>query len=184
ASALGFSIQGEFGFDVLIQLDPFQFLAEFHAQVQLKRGSTNLFKVRVEGALAGPRPLHIKAKATFEDLWRGVSIRIDKTLVEGEKPPLPEPIDVMPRLKEALANPGAWIAQLPGGQRPMVTLRAKPGAATDALIHPLGTMTVKQNVVPLNMDISRFGQAAPAGVRRFTICYVTMCGLRPTARPG
>src|SRR5262245_18895878 len=183
ASALGFSIQGEFGFDVLIQLDPFQFLAEFHAQVQLKRGSTNLFKVRVEGALAGPRPLHLKAKATFEVLWWDVSIRIDKTLVEGEKPPLPEPIDVMPRLKEALANPGAWIAQLPGGQRPMVTLRAKPGAATDALLHPLGAMTVKQNVVPLNMDISRFGQAAPAGARRFTISTVSLGGLSQTTQP-
>ena len=99
ASAAGFSIQGEIGFDVLIQLDPFQFLAEFYAQVQLKRGSTNLFKVSVEGALAGPRPLHVKAKATFEILWWDVSIRVDKTLVEGEKPPLPEPVDVLPRLE-------------------------------------------------------------------------------------
>jgi hypothetical protein len=183
ASALGFSIQGEIGFDVLIQLDPFFFLAEFHAQVQLKRNSTNLFKVRVEGALSGPRPLHIKAKATFEVLWWDVSIRIDKTLVEGEKPPLPEPIDVMPRLKEALGNPGAWVAQLPVGQRPMVTLRAKPGAANDVLLHPLGTLTVKQSVVPLNMDISRFGPAAPAGVRRFTISNVSLGGLGQTTQP-
>ena len=85
ASASGFSIQGEIGFDVLIQLDPFQFLAEFYAQVQLKRGSSNLFKVKVEGALAGPRPLHFKAKATFEILWWDVSIRVDKTLVERRK---------------------------------------------------------------------------------------------------
>ena len=183
ASALGFSIQGEIGFDVLIQFDPFFFLAEFHAQAQLKRGSTNLFKVRVEGALAGPRPLHIKAKATFEVLWWDVSIRVDKTLVEGEKPPLPEPIDVLPRLKEALANPGAWIAQLPGGQRPMVTLRAKPGATTETLLHPLGALTVKQNVVPLDMDISRFGQAAPAGARRFTISAPGLGGLSLTTQP-
>ena len=149
ASASGFSIQGDIGFDVLIQLDPFHFLAEFYAQVQLKRGSTNLFKVRVEGALAGPRPLHVKAKATFEILWWDVSIRIDKTLVGGEKPPLPEPIDVLPRLKEALGNPGNWVGQLPAGQRPMVTLRAKPRPATEVLLHPLGTLTVKQSVVPL-----------------------------------
>src|SRR5512143_1856115 len=54
ASASGFSIQGETGFDVLIQVSPFAFLADFYAQLQLKRGSTSLFKVRVEGALAGP----------------------------------------------------------------------------------------------------------------------------------
>jgi hypothetical protein len=76
ASAAGFSIHGEIGFDVLIQRDPFAFLAEFDAKVQLKRGSTNLFMVKVEGALAGPRPLHVKAKATFEVLWWDVSIRV------------------------------------------------------------------------------------------------------------
>jgi hypothetical protein len=169
AAASEFSIQGETGFDVLIQLDPFHFLADFYAQLQLKRGSTSLFKVRVEGALDGPRPLHIKAKATFEILLMEGSIHFDKTLVEGEKPPPPEPIDVLPRLKEALTNPGNWTGKLPDGQRPMVTLRGKPGAATDVLLHPLGTLTIKQSVVPLNMDISKFGQAAPAGERRFTI---------------
>ena len=167
---------------MLIQFDPFSFLAEFHAQLQLKRGSTNLFKVRVEGSLAGPRPLHLKGKATFEILWWDVSIRVDKTLVEGEKPPLPEPIDVLPRLKEALGNPGNWVGQLPAGQRPMVTLREKPGAATDVLLHPLGTLTVKQSVVPLNLDISRFGQAAPAGARRFTISSVSLGGQSQTTR--
>ena len=183
AAASGFCIQGETGFDVLIQFDPFYFLADFYAQLQLKRGSTNLFKVRVEGALAGPRPLHIKAKATFEILWWDYSIRIDKTLVGGEKPAPPEPVEVLPRLKEALGNPGNWISQLPDGQRPMVTLRANPGAATDVLLHPLGTLTVKQGVVPLNFDISRFGQAAPAGARRFTISSVSLGGQKETPQP-
>src|SRR5262249_9379272 len=81
----------------------------------------------------------------------------------------PEPIEVLPRLKEALANLGNWTGKLPDGQRPMVTLRAKPDAATEVLLHPLGTLTIKQSVVPLNMDISRFGQAAPAGARHFTL---------------
>jgi hypothetical protein len=174
ASASGFSIHGETGFDVLIQLDPFQFLADFYAQLQLKRGSKNLFKVRVEGALAGPRPLHLKAKATFEILWWDVSIRVDKTLVGGEKPPAPEPIDVLPRLKEALASPSNWTTRLPDSQRPMVSLRTNPGAASAVLLHPLGTLTIKQSVVPLNLDISRFGPAAPAGARRFTISSVSL----------
>ena len=75
ASALGFSIHGEIGFDVLIQLDPFSFVAKIDAQAQLKRGSTNLLMVRVEGALSGPRPLHINVTATFKVLWWGVSIQ-------------------------------------------------------------------------------------------------------------
>ena len=175
-AAAGFSIQGEVGFDQLIQPFPFHFLANYYAQVQLKRGSTNLMKVRVEGALEGPRPLHIKAKATFEVLWWDVSIRIDRTLLEGELPPLPEPIDVLQLLREALGSPSNWLSQLPEGQRPTVTLRTRPGAATDVLLHPLGTLVVKQNVVPMNMDISRFGQTAPAGARRFAISSVSLGG--------
>ena len=173
ASAAGFSIQGEIGFDVLIQRNPFAFQAEFMAKVQLKRGSTNLFMVKVEGALAGPRPLHVKAKATFEILWWDVSIRVDRTLVAGEKPPLPEPVDVLPLLLEALGQPGSWTAQMPAGQRPVVTLRGRPEAAGVVQLHPLGQLTVSQSIVPLDMDISRFGDAAPAGERRFTIHTVS-----------
>ncbi|HET9533257.1 MAG TPA: DUF6603 domain-containing protein [Blastocatellia bacterium] len=176
ASAAGFSIQGEVGFDVLIQMDPFSFLAEFHAQLQLKRGSRSLFKVRLEGSLAGPRPLHIKGKATFEILWWDVSIRIDKRLVEGVKPPPPEPVAVLPRLKEALANPANWVAQLPAQKREVVRLRPRAAAAGEVLLHPSGSLRVKQNVVPLDVEITRFGQGAPSGARRFTITGVTVGG--------
>ncbi|HEX5085387.1 MAG TPA: DUF6603 domain-containing protein, partial [Blastocatellia bacterium] len=183
AEALGFSVHGEIGFDVLIQFSPFQFLADFHAQVQLKRGSRNLFKVRLEGELSGPRPLRIKAKATFEVLWMDVSFRVDKTLVSGERPEAPAPVEVAPLLKEALGDPGAWTAKLPAGGRQMVTLRATPGAASDVLLHPLGALTVKQNVVPLDLEISRFGQTTPAGERRFTITDVYFGESRQTAPP-
>ena len=183
ASAAGFSLQGDIGFDVLIQLAPFQFLAAFQAHLQLKRGSTNLFKVSVEGALAGPRPLHLKAKASFDVLWWSVTVRVDRTLIEGEKPPLPAPVDVLPELMAALAQPANWTGHLPTGQRQLVTLAPRPGAAADVLLHPLGTLTVKQTVVPLDMDIARFGATTPAGARRFSITGVSVGAQNPAPRP-
>ena len=184
AAAGGFSIQGEIGYDVLFQLDPFAFAADFLAQLQLKHGSTSLFKVKVEGELSGPQPLHIKATATFEILWWDVSIRVDKTLVEGDLPPSLPPVDVMPQLKAALQDPANWNGQLPAGQRPVVTFRAAAGTATEVLLHPLGTLTVKQGIVPLNLDISRFGQGTPAGAHRFTITSATIGGQSQTPQPA
>jgi hypothetical protein len=182
AEAHGFNIQGGVGFDVLIQFDPFYFIAEFDAHLQLRHHSTNLFSVRVKGALSGPRPLHLKAKASFSIFWWDISIPVNVTLVQGEKPPLPEAVDVMPRLKEALNNRGNWVSQLPDRQQEVVTLGPNPWAANDVLLHPLGTLTIKQNVVPLNFDISRFGQGPPAGDRHFTI-GVTTQGFAPSRDP-
>jgi len=176
ASAAGFTVHGEIGYDVLIQFDPFSFVADFQAQLQLKRGSTNLFMVELKGSLAGPRPLHIKGKASFSILWWSVSVSIDKVLVEGEKPPLPDPIDVLPRLQEALGLAANWTTKLPAQQRPLVELRADATVSADVLLHPLGTLTIKQNVVPLNVDISRFGQTPPAGATRFSISNINLAG--------
>jgi hypothetical protein len=55
-----------------------------------------------------------------------------------------------------------------------VTLRPRTSAPTDVFLHPLGALTVKQNVVPLDIDISRFGQGAPSGLTRFRITSVSV----------
>jgi hypothetical protein len=183
ASAAGFAIHGEIGYDVLFQVDPFAFVADFHAQLQLLHGSTNLFKVKVEGELAGPSPLHIKAKATFEILWWDVSISVDRTLLEGQQPPQLSPVDVLPQLKAALSNPDNWTGRLPDGVRPAVTLRAGAGSPGVVSLHPLGTLTVKQGVVPLNLQISRLGQTTPAGGRLFSITSVSVGGQNQTPQP-
>jgi hypothetical protein len=171
----GFSIHGEIGYDVLIQFDPFMFVAGFHASVQLKHGSTNLFKVSVEGELSGPRPLHVKGKATFEIFWCDFSVGFNKTLVSGEPPPRPEPLNVMERLKPALADARNWGGQLPDGERRLVSLRERQGPGEIAL-HPLGKLSVKQSVVPLDLEIAKFGPTTPADARLFKLNSVSVNG--------
>jgi len=184
AAAHGFSIEGDIGFDVLIQLSPFHFLAEFHASIQLKRGSSNLFKVAVEGALEGPRPLRARGKATFEILWWDVSVSFDKTLVEGAPPPPPPAIDVLGELAAALGDGRNWQEALPVGQRRVATVRELP-VPNEVRIHPLGKFGVKQTVVPLNLtrDIDKFGSSPPSGARRFSITSITVGGVAQTPTP-
>jgi len=175
ARAGRFSIEGRLSFDVLIQFDPFFFLADFQASVQLKLHSHNLFSVDVKGQLSGPRPLHIKGKATFGIFWCHFSVRFDKTLVEGERPPHLEGLNVLEQLKAALNDSRNWSGQLAEGERRAVTLREVAGTDLIAL-HPLGRLSVKQNVVPLEVEISRFGNTTPAGARLFTINSLTLDG--------
>ena len=175
ASAAGFSITGDAGFDVLIQLLPFHFLAEFFAGMQLKRGSTNLFKVKVEGALEGPLPLSVRAKCTFEILWWDVTVRVNFTLVSGQTPPLPAAIDAFAQLRAALADAKSWTTELPQGQTRIVSLRESAADGT-LRVHPLGTLTVRQSVVPLNLtrDIDKFNDSPIAGARRFEVTRVAV----------
>jgi uncharacterized protein DUF6603 len=176
AAAAGFSVEGNVGFDVLVQLAPLHFLADFHAKLQLKRGSHNLFMVALRGALEGPRPLRISGKATFEILWCDFSVHFDATLVKGEPPPLPAAVDVLAQLKQALASPASWSTQRTATQTHGVALRSLPPAAGSApiVLDPLGRMFVKQQVVPLNTrrDIEIFGSAPVAGRRRFAVSAI------------
>jgi hypothetical protein len=175
AKKAGFSIAGEIGYDVLIHFDPFHFLAGFYASLQLKRGSTNLFKVRLEGELEGPRPLKVRGKATFEILWWDYSVSFDRTLISGEKPPLPAPVQVLPLLKQALNDPISWNAELPAGATSMVTLRDSARAG-EIMAHPLGLLQIRQSVVPLKLQITRFGQTRPTETTPFSLPKVMLGG--------
>lgn len=170
AAAYGFSVEGDVGFDVLIQLLPFHLIADFKASVQLKRGSRSLFKLSVEGSLEGPRPLRISGKASFEIFWCDFTIRFDKTLISGEKPPLPPAVDVLAELLRALTAPDSWSTQLPPNRQHGVTLR-KVASGGALVLDPLGNLVVKQQLVPLNTsrDLDTFGGAPIAGARRFNV---------------
>jgi hypothetical protein len=171
AKASKFSISGEAGYDVLIQFDPFHFIASLYASLQLKAGSRSLFKVKFNGELSGPRPLRVRGKATFEILWWDYSVSFNTTLIGGSPPPPPPPIDVIPLLRDALLAPASWSAALAQGER-LVTLREEPPTAK-IKIHPLSELTIKQNVVPLGIRITKYGNAPIAGgAREFRVSQV------------
>ncbi len=179
---MSFNVTGDVGFDVLITLNPFHFLAEFLASMQIRKGTRNLFKVKVEGALEGPRPLALRAKATFEILWWDVSIRVDATLISGARPPAPPAVDVLAQLVAALTDARNWHGELAPGQSRIVVLREPGGGTASAgapvLVHPLASLAVRQGVVPLAtpQPVRRFGGAPVLGARTLAIAAVSVDG--------
>lgn len=171
AKASKFSISGEAGYDVLIHFDPFHFIAALYASLQLKAGSRSLFKVKFQGELSGPRPLRVRGQASFEILWWDYSVSFNTTLIGGIPPPPPPPVDIIPLLREALLQPASWHAALPDRDR-LVTLREETPTG-QIKIHPLSVLTIKQNVVPLGIGLTKYGNAPIAGgAKEFRITQV------------
>jgi hypothetical protein len=108
-------------------------------------------------------------------LWCDYSIRFDKTLLAGDKPPLPPAVDALEELKRALSSPDNWSAQIPVARQHGVTTR-KLAANAPLALDPLGQLSVKQSVLPLNTDrdLDTFGGAPISGARRFSITAATL----------
>src|SRR5207247_8703081 len=132
-------------------------------------------KVQVDGELSGPRPLHVKGKASFEIFWCDLSVSFDRTLVDGDPPPPLAPVNVMDQLIAALNQTENWSGQLPDSGRTLVTL-SKSDAVGEIELHPLGILTVKQKVVPLEVEIAKFGNTTPADAHLFNLTALSING--------
>jgi hypothetical protein len=171
ASAVGFSVEGDVGYDVLMQIFPPHFIADFHAQLQLKRDSHNLFKVTLDGTLEGPLPLRLAAKATFEILWLSFSVHFDFTLVDGDlAQAVLSAVALATELTKALVDPASWSTRRAPGLAHGVALRSLPPGAPPVL-DPLGQLVVQQQVAPLNTsrDVDTYDGATVTGPRRFQV---------------
>jgi len=171
----GFSVDGHIGYDTLVQFDPFGFVIAFSAGVGLRWHGHTLAAVQLEGDLSGPSPWHVHGKATFK-IWRfSKSVSVDKTVGDGEALPPPPVVNPKPALLKALAEPGNWAAALPAREEMLVRLRDAPADGV-VRVHPLGDVAVRQQVLPLGVSITRFGNARTSGPQRYRIDTVSLGG--------
>jgi hypothetical protein len=168
AAAAGFSLEGGFGFDTLITLSPFRLQAQIDAGLTLKQGATALAHLGVHVNLVGPAPWEVWGTATISLLSLDISVPFHATFGEPQAIPEPERVDVWALLKGQLAHPANWSTQLPPEDNRLVILVALPGQG-DALVHPLGAVSVTQRLVPLERTLSLFGTAPPAEANFFEI---------------
>lgn len=179
AAAGGFTVQGHIGFDALFTFNPFSFDADFTAGVDVKYDGATLAGIELDAELTGPTPFHVHGTASLQFLFFSVGVTVDITWGDDNAVTLPA-VAVLPQLNTALTTPGSWSAQLPGGAQQAVTLRGLPPADTDIVVHPMGSLTVRENVVPLDVPVTKFGNTTPADGTQFAIASVTL-GTSPAA---
>jgi hypothetical protein len=163
----GASLEIRLSFDALFTEDA-GFIIDFDVEVKFKYKGKTFFGVSVSGRYTGPDPRRVVGELTI-DLWL-FSITWGFDCVEGEdRPPVELPaVDPLPDLVAALKNPQSWSAPLPDGSRMLVTFRNRPGSP-DVLIHPLGEIGVRQQLLPLGIELERYAGGTVTGQRRFSI---------------
>ncbi len=169
------SLEGSLGFDALFRLEPFEVVADLAGGLALKSDTRTLMVVTVAMTLSGPAPWHAQGRATFEILFIKATVTFDVTFGERRLPPPVVAVDVQAMLVAALENARSWSAPLPDGACPVVTVRGVSSAA-GLLVHPLGDLAVHQRIVPLGVDITRYGAAPVAGAARFDVTGVRVNG--------
>jgi hypothetical protein len=176
AEALGFKLQGLIGFDALVTFVPFSFRVDFTAGLKLSRGSMVLASIAVDGLIEGPKPWHVHGKAKVSVLFLEKEVEVDVRFGAPEAPaplPAPRPRDA---LLAALADKGNWSTVLPSATARTVALAAREG---EGLLDPAGAPAVRQQVVPLGLEIARFQHVPLASPERFAIS-----GAKFDAAPG
>jgi hypothetical protein len=164
-----FSVEGNLGFDALINFSPFSFIADLSASVALRMNGAVLLSVRLNMTLSGPSPWHIWGTAQFSVLFFKQSISFDARFGADEQPALPDPVNVRVLLANALCDARNWSSELPAGERPLATFRAAPSVANVLRVHPLAEVAVRERVVPLDRAIAKFGNAPVTGAKTFAL---------------
>jgi hypothetical protein len=168
ASAGGFSIQGYLGYDVLIIISPFSFEFDFSASFDVAYDGHTLLGLNVNGTFQGPTPWHFHGEASISLLFFSVSASVDLTwgsIAQATIPAQP----VLPDLFNAFKNPQSWSAALPPAATVAVSLATQKPTDQTLCVHPMGTLQVKETVVPLDLPITKYGSATPSDGTEFSI---------------
>ncbi|WP_421944001.1 DUF6603 domain-containing protein [Pedobacter sp.] len=179
AEACGFNVFGYLGYDLLVQFNPFYFIAQIEAGIALRRGSSEIAGIHLAGQLSGPTPWRALGKASLKILFVKVSVKFDVTWGDQAPPQLEESIDVKGLIIEAMKDDSNWKADLPANTNTNVTLRKLELLDGKIIIHPFTILSLSQKVTPLDMEINKFGNNKPSDDTRFTLSVTDNSATQP-----
>jgi hypothetical protein len=182
-----FNITGDIGFDALFQFKPFMFRAYgwglFTIDTFLGDGH-----IGIEVWLRGPAPWYAYVVGTVELFGRDWDADFELEWGEARPEPLPE-IEIKQKFIDEFSKAEVWTAgELPVGRQQLINIitpeayepnppQAPPGGEipeTPVRIHPFGSLTIAQKLVPLNFQMDIFGNQEISDVHKVSIQSVAI----------
>lgn len=159
-----FSVEGYFGFDALLRFSPIYLIVEISAGFSVKVFGVGVWGIHLRASLEGPTPWHIQGAAEIEFLFFSFDVDVDVTFGERHSETLP-PVAVLPKLRAEFEKLDSWRATLPASGRHFVSLRDLASSSL-LVLHPVGTLEIRQRFVPLNLPLDKVGNQKPSDVKR------------------
>ncbi|MFI6959878.1 DUF6603 domain-containing protein [Nocardia sp. NPDC050408] len=184
AEVAGCGLRGHLGFDVLIQFSPFHFIAEISAAIAVEVLGETLVGIALDFSLEGPGHWRAAGRGRVDLFLFSASFDFDESW-GGSIPAAPAAPNVGEILTAALRKPDAWRASAPDPATTPVQLTAAAGVALadGGALHPRGSLSVRQKVVPLGIEIDRFNRV-PITPQRWDVVDPVLGGGRPAPTTG
>jgi len=155
----GFVVTGYLGFDALIYFSPFSFEVWIGGGVAVKYEGYTLAEIDLSLMLSGPTPWDARGKAKIKILFISVKVGFHVTWGSRDQKTLPA-IDPWLPMQQALADSGNWSSVLPRGSTIVESLRdMQEEVPQPFIVHPAGSLEIRQKVAPLNIKLSKVGNA-------------------------
>lgn len=170
AEGCGFNIYGYMGYDLLVQFNPFHFVANLEAGLALREGNDEILGVHVSAELSGPAPWRARGEASFRIIFK-FSIDFDVTWGDDAEAQPEQLVDVFPLVEAALQDDRNWATTLPANSHETVTFRKVVLPPEKIILSPFAILAVSQKVVPLGLEINKFGNQRPEGATKFDLTF-------------
>ena len=178
-------LRGHLGLDVLIQLDPFRFVASVSIGIALTVFGEELVGIALDLTLEGPAPWRARGRGSIDLFLFSVSFDFDEQW--GTAPALPRPApDVGRELRQAIAAPSAWVVHRSASGVPgiVVTAGRRPALGRGELVDPYGcAQRARSGGFRSGSSIDRFDRI-PLPVGSPGTSSTAGSGEVPSPRPG
>jgi hypothetical protein len=152
-----FSVSAYLGFDALVEFQPLHFVADLGAGVEVSRNKVPWIHATLSATLEGPTPWHAAGFAEVDFCGKH---RVAFEVTSGTVDETPaRVVDLQKMLSDEVSRKDVWSAVPPDAAAVVSVCDATGGS--DVVVHPLGSVTLHQRVLPFAKTISRFGGAVP-----------------------